>query len=579
MTVVIAPPVEGLTNIEGVLDCFALPFAFTGERSRSGPLTWGQEHMYEELGYVYPNSSMMNQCVGVEIRPDVTAEAVRKALRDVVERFESLRTVYPLSPDGPVQQVVGDGEYVMQVADVAPDRIIPASRAILERMMARAYELDTELPVRATLVRSGGQPRWLILVICHIAVDHAVLMQLPGEFSAVAVDRGLPTGTTTRRQPLDQAEIERSPAGRRTGERAIRHAESLLRAMPQTMLPRALRVYEEPRYRYLVFESYALVMAVPVLSARHRTGATAVLYAGLAAVSAYANGLDRAVLNLTAMNRFDEATRGAVGTYHQEVFAVVELGDVPMAEAIRRSGSAVLRSLRHGRFPVAERAALHRRIERERGMRLDTSCTVNHRPGHRIGAVVPAEVTAGLLAEAAAKTRWRWIDGDNSSGATFFLHVDETPVSLKMRFVVDTSLISPEEALVWLQSMERILVREVHTETTLGELGALTGLWSPERDHHWLTVDSSWVDLRAVSELVRRVAATEDADVFESGGSLVAYLPRRTTTVAPEDFRVDCLAALSGHRNAMVPHRVVLTDGLPASRDLLGWRQLEVAGG
>ncbi|MEU3424383.1 amino acid adenylation domain-containing protein [Streptomyces gardneri] len=98
-------------------------------------------------------------------------DALRRALDDVVERHEALRTLYP-APDGePRQQVLRSGD-----ARVAWTHSSPGEADLSDALTSAArqgFDLATELPVRAHLFgpEGGAGEHVLLLVVHHIACD------------------------------------------------------------------------------------------------------------------------------------------------------------------------------------------------------------------------------------------------------------------------------------------------------------------------------------------------------------------------------------------------------------------------
>ncbi|MFF2363715.1 amino acid adenylation domain-containing protein [Streptomyces sp. NPDC058122] len=99
-------------------------------------------------------------------------DALVAALRDVVERHEVLRTTYPTDADGdPHQQILPPAKAFEQVrlpvADVTPEDV----SAAIDEAVAHWFDLAAEIPLRATLLRTGPEEHVLVLVIHHIASD------------------------------------------------------------------------------------------------------------------------------------------------------------------------------------------------------------------------------------------------------------------------------------------------------------------------------------------------------------------------------------------------------------------------
>ncbi|MCQ4208839.1 condensation domain-containing protein, partial [Streptomyces longispororuber] len=98
--------------------------------------------------------------------------ALTAAVTDVVTRHESLRTLVVENADGtPEQRILPPEEAALQfrVVDVAPDAVDAAT----QEAACRGFDLDTELPLRTTVLRLAPQEHVLVFVFHHIAADGA----------------------------------------------------------------------------------------------------------------------------------------------------------------------------------------------------------------------------------------------------------------------------------------------------------------------------------------------------------------------------------------------------------------------
>ncbi|MFJ4986608.1 non-ribosomal peptide synthase/polyketide synthase [Streptomyces sp. NPDC088732] len=115
------------------------------------------------------------------------AEAMRDALRDVLVRHEVLRTVFP-APDGTPRQSVLAPEslaFDMPLVDIAEEDL----RDRIERVSRSAFELRTDIPLRARLFRLRPQEHVLVIVVHHIAADAWSLGPLARDVSAAYAAR------------------------------------------------------------------------------------------------------------------------------------------------------------------------------------------------------------------------------------------------------------------------------------------------------------------------------------------------------------------------------------------------------
>ncbi|NUS45757.1 MAG: amino acid adenylation domain-containing protein [Mycobacteriaceae bacterium] len=163
-----------------------LPALGRRERPARVPLSPAQQRLWFLNRYdsaaAGPASGVYNIPVALRMRGELDLRALRLALRDIRSRHESLRTIFPDSPDGPYQSVLGVDAVaaVMPTMTVAEDELPDAVRDLARR----DFDLATETALRATLVRvdgglagdvdaDAGDDHLLVLVLHHIAMDGA----------------------------------------------------------------------------------------------------------------------------------------------------------------------------------------------------------------------------------------------------------------------------------------------------------------------------------------------------------------------------------------------------------------------
>ncbi|WFR71262.1 condensation domain-containing protein [Prescottella defluvii] len=114
-------------------------------------------------------SAAYNIPIAVRLRGDLDVAAMETAIGDVLERHASLRTVFPNTPDGPVQAVRPAAEVTVDLApvDVTEDELSSRTTAAA----TAGFDVTVEPPVRANLWRLGPQDHVLTLVVHHIAAD------------------------------------------------------------------------------------------------------------------------------------------------------------------------------------------------------------------------------------------------------------------------------------------------------------------------------------------------------------------------------------------------------------------------
>ncbi|WP_045384621.1 non-ribosomal peptide synthetase, partial [Mycobacterium kyorinense] len=141
------------------------------ERPAVVPLSFAQSRLWF-VDQLQGPSPVYNMAVVLRLGGRCDAEALGHALRDVVGRHESLRTVFPVV-DGVARQLVVPVEradFGWQVVDAAGWPVGRLWEAI-EQTARHSFDLAAEIPLRARLFRVGEVEHVLAAVVHHIAAD------------------------------------------------------------------------------------------------------------------------------------------------------------------------------------------------------------------------------------------------------------------------------------------------------------------------------------------------------------------------------------------------------------------------
>ncbi len=140
------------------------------------PLSLAQQRMWFVNQYD-TSSPAYNIPMALRLSGTLDVEALRATVADVLERHESLRTVYPASVDGPHQVILPPGEVIPDLDPTVCDDE-DAVRARIAESTARGFDVSTEVPVRGDLFRTRHDEHVLMLVVHHISADGASLAPL-----------------------------------------------------------------------------------------------------------------------------------------------------------------------------------------------------------------------------------------------------------------------------------------------------------------------------------------------------------------------------------------------------------------
>jgi acyl carrier protein len=142
-----------------------------GERPAEIPLSFAQNRLWF-IEQLQGPSPVNNMAAALRLSGRLDADALGEALADVVRRHESLRTVFA-ARGGTPQQVVLPAEradFAWQIVDAggwSTDRLEEAIGAAARH----PFDLATQIPFRATLLRVGDDDHVLVAVVHHIAAD------------------------------------------------------------------------------------------------------------------------------------------------------------------------------------------------------------------------------------------------------------------------------------------------------------------------------------------------------------------------------------------------------------------------
>ncbi|MFI0976442.1 amino acid adenylation domain-containing protein [Streptomyces sp. NPDC021093] len=132
------------------------------------PLSYAQRRLWF-LHRLEGPSATYNVPLVLHLEGALDVPALRLAWSDVVGRHESLRTVFPEVEGVPWQRILGAAEGVspFDEVEVAEGELDSALRAGARH----AFVLESELPVRVTLFRSGTDRHALLVLMHHIVAD------------------------------------------------------------------------------------------------------------------------------------------------------------------------------------------------------------------------------------------------------------------------------------------------------------------------------------------------------------------------------------------------------------------------
>ena len=428
----------------------AVPVTFAGEGSGTDALSWGQSDIWRSMTRY---ESPMPLGGARPLAPGMSVDDVVAELRYLLNRYQSMRTRVFLDGDGQPQQAVSDaGEITLEVVDVSDDGDPAAvAEATAQRYREQPFDYEHEWPVRMAVTRHRGALTHMAVIMCHLALDGFGAVVMMQEVAARE------TSPVSGMQPLEQARWQRSPAGQRQSDAALRYAEGILRSMPKPWIggsgdPR------QPRHWEGEFDSTAMALALPQIAARTGTDTAPVLLVAYAIALQQLTGVNPVALNLVVSNRFRPGLATAVGPLSQPSLCLLDIADLPFDQALERATRATMTSYKYAYYDPTTMRELVVRVTRERGPGFDVDYFFNDRRSAGMPAETDEWNRPGSAKEALSLSTFRWTASKDTPSARLFVQADDLSGIVRLNIFADTQHISPANAEALLWQMEAILV-------------------------------------------------------------------------------------------------------------------------
>lgn len=557
---------------------------FEGHREHHGPLSCGQLYIWQEVHRHAPrNWPLLNIRASVTIGKERSVHSVQDALRTILERHEALRTLLHADRDAePVQVVLKHGTLALSLYEVTHGDWREAAPRILDSLAAHRFDHAGELPLRAGLVLENGRPRALLLAVNHLAVDAYGRLALETELERLLTRDGDAARLGPRPlQPVDQQEREATPAQRDNSRRALEHWRTRLRKAPQTPFPALEASKRPPSFRYYVMSSKTVTAALEKISARHRVVSSAALLSAVATALSVEAGTDLLLVEFTVGNRFHPDTLALVGSTSQNVPILLDTSVERFSGLLSNSYREILQAFRHGTFEPPEARSLTRRLDHERGTRIQLPIRYNDM--RETGdATFQGAGTATPPGDSRPGATVRFLGTDDwDAGPSVHVMVESSGGETWITLCVDTSVLPDRRAEPVLLGIERILVSAADADMDMLDAKAATAIEPMVRKPGWVLVDACWIELTAVGDLIAQ--ATDGAlgrvfcDIGLGGGeraTLTACIAADGRPLSPHDVHTRCVALLPDRPAAMAPHEYVIFDRAPKDPgELSSWHE------
>ncbi|MCJ0946757.1 amino acid adenylation domain-containing protein [Rhodococcus sp. ARC_M8] len=180
-------PIDSAPGEPGPEEATRVPLTSRARPERI-PLSFAQSRMWF-VNQFDTSSPLYNIPVALQLDGFLDSGALQAALGDVVERHESLRTIFPASADGPYQVIAEPAVAAPRIHPVP----IPGEWLFtdLHAFFDIGFDVSEGFPLHVRLLRTGPEQHVLAIVVHHIAADG---------FSMAPLARDLMSAYTARTQ-------------------------------------------------------------------------------------------------------------------------------------------------------------------------------------------------------------------------------------------------------------------------------------------------------------------------------------------------------------------------------------------
>ncbi|MRH91645.1 amino acid adenylation domain-containing protein [Nocardia sp. SYP-A9097] len=328
------------------------------------PLSLAQQRMWF-VNQLDTTNSAYNVPAVLRLQGELDTAALRSAVRDVMERHESLRTVYP-ETDGIAHQVV-----------LPIDRAVPnltaepvEAEVLLERVTAEltaGFDVTSEVPLRAKLFRveSTGDPEHVVMFVAHhISADGWSMGPLARDVMTAYLARAQGNAPYWMPLPVQYADFtlwQREVLGAESDPESVISTQTAYWRTALAGLPDELNLpADRPRPPRQSFAGGQVVFRIDAeLQQRLRTLARArqatlfmVVHTALAAFLARLSGTDDIVIGTPVAGRGEAELDDMIGMFVNTLVLRTRVpGELSFAELLVRTKEADLAAFAHADLP------------------------------------------------------------------------------------------------------------------------------------------------------------------------------------------------------------------------------------
>jgi len=290
------------------------------------------------------------------VQGELDLHALGQALRDVMMRHESLRTIIR-SDDGDLWQDI------RQVPDVDDVLVVTDARsssdadqvALIARCAAHVFDIDVDLPVRMWAIRETDERTALVLVLHHIAGDGASMAPFTRDLTAAYASRRRGAAPTWDALSVQYADYAIWQHGQSVDDDLDWWRAQLVGTPDELSLPASGQRRQDGQraastgHLLLSAQTHAKLAS---LATRHSSTGFMVFHAAVAALLHRLGGGSDICLGTVTSGRESDDVSDLIGFFVNTLAVRHDLTDDPTcAQTVERSRDAMLGALEHSRVP------------------------------------------------------------------------------------------------------------------------------------------------------------------------------------------------------------------------------------
>ncbi|WP_232001337.1 condensation domain-containing protein, partial [Mycobacterium sp. 1165178.9] len=334
------------------------------ERPEVVPLSFAQNRLWF-IDQLQGPSAVYNMAVALRLNGRLDVEALGAALGDVVGRHESLRTLFP-SVDGVPRQLVipvEEADFGWQVVDATGWSAGRVEQAIAV-VVRDPFDLTSEIPLRARLLRVADEEHVLVAVVHHIAADGWSISPMVSDLGLAYASRcagQAPSWAPLAVQYVDYTLWQREQFGELQDPHSriaaqLTYWEDLLAGLPERLELPTDRPYppvaDYRGARVMVDWPAELQEQVAGLAGQYKATSFMVMQAALAVLLAKMSASSDVAVGFPIAGRRDPALDELVGSFVNTLVLRVNVsGDPTVAELLAQVRQRSLAAYEHQDVP------------------------------------------------------------------------------------------------------------------------------------------------------------------------------------------------------------------------------------